>query len=103
MARLSRVVQGNNKRMIEKIKALPEIYQVGFWAHYGVVGYPFSGKYTKDGREPLVWYYRDYNGAVDEYVLIPISHTTTGATLCWTFSKRVADKIANALEQQKGG
>ena len=100
--RLSRVVKCNNKRAVERIKALPRIYMVGCWAHYGVMCYPFSGKYTADGSEPLVWYWRDCNGTADEYVLLPISHTTTGATICWSFSEKVAKKIAEALEQHRG-
>jgi len=100
--RLSKVVKCGNKRAVERIESLPKIYQVGCWFHYGVREFPFSGKYTVGGEEPLVWYWRDSNGTADEYVLLPISHTTTGSTICWSFSEKTAKKIAEALEQHRG-
>lgn len=79
------------------INSLPTVYLVGCWARYGVMPFPFSRKYDKKTNEPLVYDYDDMNGACDSYFLRPISHTTTGWIICWTFEKSKADLIANAL------
>lgn len=87
-----------NERLISR---LTPIYQVGHWANFGVFMYPFSGYYTEDGKEPMVWFYDDHNGEREEYRLIPISATTTGTTICWTFNQITAEKLAKALQTEE--
>lgn len=67
----------------ERIKQLPKIYVIACWAHVGFREFPFAGKYTKEGI-PLVYYFDDHNGEYWEYVLLPITHTTTGRIYAWT-------------------
>lgn len=85
----------------QMLSHLTKVYQVGCWASFGVCEFPFSGYYTEDGKEPLVWYYDDHNGVYEDYTLIPISNTTTGSTICWTFNKATAQKLADALQLQQ--
>lgn len=90
--------------MREKLEKLPKMYLVGCWARYGVMPFPFSGKFIKDKsiggnneRVPLVWDYYDGNGTCDFWRLIPITETTAGTIICWTERRAIAKKIANAL------
>ena len=85
-----------------KVEALPKVYIVAVWAHYGVREYAFTGKFDKNG-EPLVYNYDDHNGTHAEWVLTPISYVTTGWIQFWTFSKEVADKCAHALRVAEEG
>ena len=87
-----------HSRLARSIEKLPKIYLVGFWAHYGVQEYYFSGKCAKDG-EPLVWQYDDFNGTADYYVLRKITSTTSGAVFAWTINKKKAEYIATKMEE----
>lgn len=80
------------------IRKLTPIYLIACWARYGVREYPFSGKFKKHPSgelEPLVYNFDDHNGTFAEYVLRPISHTTTGFILDWSFSEQTAKDIAD--------
>lgn len=93
----------NNSKTQNKLINLKEIHLVGCWARYGVMSYPFSGKYKKVKYDnvvryvPLVWQYDDKNGTADNFYLRPIEFTTTGQILFWTFNKQIADNTAKAL------
>lgn len=87
-----------SSRLARKLKDLPKIYLIGCWAHFGVRAYPFSGKCTPEGI-PLVWDYRDFNGATSVYMLVELCHVTSGAVVAWTTNERAAEAIANRLEK----
>lgn len=81
------------KRYLDKLQ---KIYLVGYWAHCGVRDHYFSGKYDKY-NVPLVWDYYDANGFCDEWHLIPLTQTTTGMVICWSFVKPTAKFIAESI------
>lgn len=83
-----------NERNDRFVESLPKIYLVGYWARYGVREYPFTNKYTKDGI-PYVYNFDDHNGTYAEYVLEPITNVTTGVIKVWSFSKAIANEIAD--------
>lgn len=87
------------KAYLDKLK---KIYLIGCWAHYGVLEFPFSGKYVdKDKTKPLVYQYDDHNGTCDNWYLREIDDTTTGHIWGWTFNKKEAERIADNLEKEK--
>lgn len=91
------------KRNLDYLNSLPKMYIVGYWAHWGVRQYYFSGKFIKDEHNnimvPLVYDYDDHNGT-DEgaYYLRKINLVTTGMILVWTECKSVAEAIAEKME-----
>lgn len=95
-------VKLSNKRKCVKIQNLPKVWIVGCWASCGTFGYPFSGKYDKKTNEPMVWYLTDHNGTYEEYILMPISQTTTGGIICWTFEQKKAEIIARGMNVMNG-
>lgn len=78
----------------EYLNTLPKIYLKVRWVEYGILDFPFSGFYKdlKGKAVPLVWNFNDYNGAYEEYVLEPITFTTTAEQVGWTFDKKEADE-----------
>lgn len=85
----------NSKETIDYLNSLKNVYLVACWAKYGVMEFPFSGKYKdKEHLQPLVWQYDDFNGTSDNWYLRPIEDTTTGSIYLWTFSKEDAYRIA---------
>ena len=85
----------NSKETRDYLNSLRKVYLVACWAKYGVMEFPFSGKYKdKDHLQALVWQYNDLNGTSDNWYLRPIEYTTTGAIYLWTFSKEDAYRIA---------
>lgn len=88
---------------LEYYKNSPKVYLVGFWAHYGVIDYPYAGKYVWDEWSqdyvPLVFDYDDHNGTADEYEVRKITDVTTGGRITWTFNKGKAEWIASCLEK----
>ena len=96
-----KTVRKRTPKLQAKLDKLPKMYLIGCWAHYGVMEFPFSGKFQKDKDTgvmvPLVWHYYDGNGACDNYELIPITYTTTGIIYCWTEYRESAKNIARAL------
>ena len=90
MKRLRKVLP-NNEKTKKYLDSLPKIYLVACWAKYGVMEFPFSGKYKdKEHLQPLVWQYDDLNGTSDNWYLKSIEDTTTGSIYLWTFSKEDA-------------
>lgn len=98
----------NTEEVGKFLDSLPKIYLVGYWAHYGVWDFPFSGKYKKIFSEkvgynidvPLVYQYYDANGTCDKYLLRPITDTTTGEIILWTQNGYRAKQFANLLEEK---
>lgn len=96
-----------NQKTKDKLAKLPKIYLVACWARYGVLDFPFSGKYkkVKDADSPLiryiplVWDFDDHNGTYPEYVLRPINWTTTGFIRGWFYTKQQAKDVADIYER----
>ena len=99
----------DNQKTRDKLAKLPKIYLIACWAHYGVVDFPFSGKYKKvkdaDGPLiryiPLVWDFDDHNGVYPEYVLRPITWTTTAAIRGWVRNEQQAKDTAEFCEKRR--
>lgn len=99
----------DNQRTKDKLAKLPKIYLIACWAHYGVLEFPFSGKYKKekDKDSPLIRYiplvcdFDDHNGTYPEYVLRPITWTTTAAIRGWTKDKQQAKDTAEFCEKRR--
>lgn len=98
-----------NQKTKDKLAKLPKIYLIACWAHYGVLEFPFSGKYKKvkdaDGPLvryiPLVWDFDDHNGVYPEYVLRPITWTTTAAIRGWVSNEQQAKDTAEFCEKRR--
>ena len=73
------------------------IYLIGHWAQYGYLPLLFSGKYKF--TEPLVWMFNDHNGTYDEFILTPITKTTTGYVIDWTFDEEEAKRKVAELNE----
>ena len=99
----------DNQKTRDKLANLPKIYLIACWAHYGVVDFPFSGKYkkVKDADSsliryiPLVWDFDDHNGVYPEYVLRPITWTTTAAIRGWVRNEQQAKDTAEFCEKRR--
>lgn len=98
------------KRLQKKIDKCIPVYLIACWAHYGVREYKWTGKWVNapgsDRPCPEVWYYDDHNGEYEEYYKTPILNVTTGWIIDWSFYKRSAEKIAEALNllmEKNGG
>ena len=99
----------DNQKTRDKLAKLPKIYLIACWAHYGVLEFPFSGKYKKvkdaDGPLvryiPLVWDFDDHNGVYPEYVLRPITWTTTAAIRGWVSNEQQAKDTAEFCEKRR--
>lgn len=94
---MKRIIEGDDTKTIEKIMAFPKVYIVACWAHWGVRSYPFVT--LDENNEPLVWNYNDHNGTADQYELVPLHWVTSASIFTWTFDERVANKIAELLEE----
>lgn len=98
-----RQILKNNSKNREFLDSLPKIYLVGIWAQYGVMEYPFTGKYEQNDNGisiPIVYDYDDHNGTCDNYYLRRIDHTTTGQIVLWTQSKSVASKVVELFNKE---
>ena len=99
----------DNQKTRDKLAKLPKIYLIACWAHYGVIEFPFSGKYkkVKDADSPLiryiplVWDFDDHNGVYPEYVLRPITWTTTAAIRGWVRNEQQARDTAEFCEKRR--
>ena len=99
----------DNQKTRKRLAKLPKIYLVACWAHYGVLEFPFSGKYkkVKDADSPLiryiplVWDFDDHNGVYPEYVLRPITWTTTAAIRGWVRNEQQAKDTAEFCEKRR--
>lgn len=98
-----------NQKTKDKLAKLPKVYLIACWAHYGVLEFPFSGKYKKEKDEdspliryiPLVWDFDDHNGTYPEYVLRPITWTTTAAIRGWVRNEQQAKDTAEFCEKRR--
>ena len=97
----------NSKETKAYLDSLPKAYIAACWASWGVREYPFSGKYKdKEKTIPLVWDHYDFNGAVDEWHLVPIYSTTTGFIAGWSFNKSMLEdytKLKNIVRNESHG
>ena len=90
----------NNAKTKEYLNSLPKIYITGCWARWGIMEFPFTGKFYKEVYNdkityiPLVYVYNDHNGTADQWELKRIDFTTTGIIADWTFNKRIAKSLA---------
>ena len=93
----------NTKKNKDKLAKLPKIYLVACWARYGVLEFPFSGRYKKIDKKPipLVWDFDDHNGTYPEYVLRPITWTTTAAIRGWVRNEQQAKDTAEFCEKRR--
>ena len=93
----------NTKKNKDKLAKLPKIYLIACWAHYGVLEFPFSGRYKKIDKKPipLVWDFDDHNGTYPEYVLRPITWTTTAAIRGWLRDEQQAKDTAEFCEKRR--
>ena len=93
----------NTKKNKDKLAKLPKIYLIACWARYGVLEFPFSGRYKKINKKPipLVWDFDDHNGTYPEYVLRPITWTTTAAIRGWLRDEQQAKDTAEFCEKRR--
>ena len=93
-------VYKNNKRMQKRLDKCRQVYLVVKWAKYGVVNYHYTGRFVLDHHNsyvPEVYYHYDCNGMVDEWHRAPITSTTVGGIVTYTFNKHKAELIARAF------
>ena len=103
--KLSKILP-NTQETKEYLDSLPKVYLVACWAKWGVMDFPFSGKYKYDSfrahkKVPLVYQYDDHNGTDDSYYLRPITYTTTGIINSWTLDKDEAYRRAEDKNNEK--
>ena len=99
----------NTKKNKDKLAKLPKIYLVACWASYGTLEFPFPIKYKKVKDKdtkvvryiPLVYDFDDHNGVYPEYVLRPITSTTTGFIRGWFYTKQQAKDVADIYESYR--
>ena len=93
----------HNQKTKDKLAKLPKIYLIACWARYGVLEFPFSGRYKKIDKKPipLVWDFDDHNGTYPEYVLRPITWTTTAAIRGWVRDEQQAKDTAEFCEKRR--
>ena len=93
----------NTLKTQKYLDKLPKIYLIACWARYGILEFPFTGKYIKENGIdiPLVYDYDDHNGVCDNYYLRKITNTTTGFIVCWLQDKYRAFNIEQALNNDR--
>ena len=93
----------HNQKTKDKLAKLPKIYLVACWARYGTLEFPFSGRYKKINKKPvpLVWDFDDHNGTYPEYVLRPITWTTTAVIRGWVRDEQQAKDTAEFCEKRR--
>ena len=88
------------------LDSLPKLYGIFLWAKWGILEFPWSGKYNKDGI-PLVYIYHDFNGEYDEYYLATINKASSGGFWDWyedkDTAKEVQEKLNEALKRGEAG
>ena len=93
----------NSPETKKYLDSLPRVYIAACWAGWGVRGFAFSGKYAdKEKKIPLVWDHRDFNGAVDEWHLVPINSTTTGFIAGWSFNEAMLKDYVRLKNAERG-
>ena len=78
-----------------------KVYLIACWASYGILEFPFTGKYIKENGIdiPLVYDYDDHNGTCDCWWLRKITNTTTGRKLVWTQDAAAARRISDKMNE----
>ena len=93
----------NSKETKEYLNSLPKAYIAACWAGWGILDFPFSGKYEdKEKTIPLVWDHFDFNGAADEWHLISIYDTTTGFIAGWSFNEAMLKDYVRLKNIERG-
>ena len=91
------------KKLEEKVKNSPKVYLVVCWARCGVQEYHWTGKWKINKEtgipEPIVYYYDDHNGEYEEYRKVPITYTTAGFAVDWTFRRPCAERLAERMNE----
>lgn len=96
-------VLDNCKETREYLDSLPKVYIAACWAGWGVRDFPFSGRYLDQQKTiPLVWDYCDFNGAADEWHLVPINRTTTGMIMGWSFNEKMLRDYVRLKNIERG-
>ena len=101
MCKLKEHLKYNSKNN-KYIQSLRKVYLVGYWARYGVLEFPYSGKMVEDsefGLIPLVYDFDDHNGTYNEYVLRKLNDVTTGQVITYAFNKHIANSIAEQYNE----
>lgn len=76
---------------------------VNYGKRYSLREYPWSGDYVAyenidpSDYEPLVYYFTGHNGEYAEYLLKPITSTTTADIFTWIFDYKEAKRIVESL------
>ena len=87
-----------------RLRKLTPIYMVTQYVQCCVLEYPFSGYFKKHNNgvlEPLVYDFDDHNGIYEEWVLRPITDTTIGTCIAWTFYRENAENIASKFNNER--
>ena len=80
------------KILAYKYKNAPSLYIICKWCGYGILEAKYSGKVDKEGH-PLTIHFTDHNGEYNYYYIAPWYNETTGATICYTFNKEMANSL----------
>lgn len=82
----------------------PKIYVVVFYAHWCIRTYKWNGNFVNDGYNvydvPEVFWWDDHNGTYEEWMICPLTHTTTGSIAAWTTDYNEAVKIMERLKEK---
>ena len=91
----------NTLKTQKYLDKLPKIYLIVCWAGYGILEFPFTGKYVKENGIdiPLVYDYDEHNGTCNCWWLRKITNTTTGGKLVWTQNAAAARKISDKMNE----
>lgn len=84
----------------QRLSRYPTIYIICYFARVGCLSFPFTGKYDNKGR-PLVYQFDDHDGLYPEYVLRPITWTTTAAIRGWVRDEQQAKDTAEFCEKRR--
>ena len=97
---MARKILKNTAKTKAYLDSLPKVYGIFLWAKWGILEFPWSGKYTKgDIVVPLVYNYYDANGMCDEYHLVPINSCSSGAFWDWYEFKNNAEEVQETLNE----
>lgn len=100
---MARKILKNTAKTKAYLDSLPKVYGIFMWAKWGMLEFPWPGKYTEcdiaDIAVPLVYNYYDANGTRDEYQLMPITSCSSGGFWCWFEDKEAAKEVQEKLNE----
>lgn len=93
------------RKAIKEMSKCTDVYLIVHYAHWTVVDYKWTGKWSKPNKCmerpcPIVYFYDDHNGEYEEYKKIPILNATSGNIFDWSFYKDSAIRISKLLEKE---